>query len=597
MKNLGHIFLILITQTFTCCTQTDEIPYIAGPEEQTVPITIWAKESLMVKSSVPENFNDINFYVFDSYGNLESSLYSSGQNPVTIYMKKGVKSIAAIINLGQGCLNGVTTLPALREVTLDGITGSNGNMVLAGECVATVAGQPANITIPVQRVAAKFTFVFDKSQLDPATSIMVTGISIKNTPLSVSLFSPNQPSINKIDHSGTYLSGYPLEPSSHDAAVPLYVAENMQGTIGANSDPRNKHPGISENLCTYIEVTAQYNSPYKTGEVRFRSFPGLNNTNNYDIVRGRHYMETIIFKGSSIADITWRTDISGLNDVLYTITASASPQTGGYVTGAGQYGYGETPLLRAHANPQYEFAGWDKPLAPVSGSAHYNAIFNYVPIQEPDIKVTGITLTPANATLLKGETTRLTAVLTPSDATNKNITWSSSNSYVASVLPATGIITAHSPGSAIITALTEDGSFSAAASIQVYEQINVTTGKYPVTYYNPGTGLIDNCIIVIFARLDIPRPSNMYIVNTIGPAVQVNVLYGYMANGNSLSGSAQLYLDQIENNDYPWSRTNGHIVVNIQGPVSEEYIDQIMDSLIIEVIPGSIYINNWYINW
>jgi hypothetical protein len=597
MKNLVYKILIVVSQTLAGCTQTDDITHFAGSDEQTVPIKISVDGLSLVKSSVPENFNDFNFYVFDSYGNLESSLFSSGQNPVTIYMKKGVKSIAAIINLGQGSLNGVTTLAGLRQVELDGITGTNGNMVFAGECVATVTGEPANITIPVQRVAAKFTFLFDKSQLDPATSIVVTGINIKNTPSSVSLFLPNQPMINGIDHSGTYLSGYPLEPSSHDAAIPVYVAENLQGTIGSNSDPRHKHPGTSENLCTYIEVTAQYNSPYKTGEVRFRSFPGLNNTNNYDIVRGRHYMETIIFKGSSIADITWRTDISGLNDVLYNITASASPQAGGYVTGAGQYGYGETPLLQAHANPQYEFAAWDKPLAPVSGSAHYNAIFNYVPIQEPDIKVTGITLTPANATLLKGETTQLTATLIPSGATNKNISWSSSNSYVASVSPATGIITAHAPGSAIITALTEDGSFSASATIRVYEQLNVTIDKHPVIYHNPGTGVVDNGIIVIFARLDIPRPSDMNIVNTIRPAVQVNVLYSYTLNGNSLSGSAQLYLDQMDNNDIPSYRTNGHIVVNIQGPVSEDYIYQILDSLSIEVIPGSIYINNWYISW
>ena len=66
-------------------------------------------------------------------------------------------------------------------------------------------------------------------------------------------------------------------------------------------------------------------------------------------------------------------------------------------------------------------------------------------------KVTAITVTPTEMTLtVGGATGTITATITPSDATNKSITWSSSNTGVATV--ANGTVTPVAAGTATITA-------------------------------------------------------------------------------------------------------------------------------------------------
>lgn len=88
------------------------------------------------------------------------------------------------------------------------------------------------------------------------------------------------------------------------------------------------------------------------------------------------------------------------------------------------------------------------------------------------IEVTGITL-PANLNLKYGKSSQLTAVVSPDNATNKNIIWSSSDTNIVQV-DANGKVTAQNIGNAIITAQTEDGNFRANCNINVsYEPIYI----------------------------------------------------------------------------------------------------------------------------
>jgi len=68
--------------------------------------------------------------------------------------------------------------------------------------------------------------------------------------------------------------------------------------------------------------------------------------------------------------------------------------------------------------------------------------------------------------LLVGGTHTLVATITPDNATNKTITWSSSKPAIASV-DAAGKVTTKAAGTTIITATTEDGGFKATATITV----------------------------------------------------------------------------------------------------------------------------------
>ena len=92
---------------------------------------------------------------------------------------------------------------------------------------------------------------------------------------------------------------------------------------------------------------------------------------------------------------------------------------------------------------------------------------------EEHIAVAGVTLDQTTLTLAKGEDAQLTATVTPADADNKNVTWTSSNTAVAAV-DNTGKVTATGKGTATITVTTEDGSYTATCAVTVEEHIAVT---------------------------------------------------------------------------------------------------------------------------
>ena len=82
------------------------------------------------------------------------------------------------------------------------------------------------------------------------------------------------------------------------------------------------------------------------------------------------------------------------------------------------------------------------------------------------VPVTGITLNKTSTTIVVGNSETLTATVLPANATNKSVTWSSGNTGVATV-NSSGVVTAVSAGTAIITVETADGSRKATCTINV----------------------------------------------------------------------------------------------------------------------------------
>lgn len=93
------------------------------------------------------------------------------------------------------------------------------------------------------------------------------------------------------------------------------------------------------------------------------------------------------------------------------------------------------------------------------------------------IKATEVKLNKATLSLLKGQTSTLTATVNPSNATNKAVTWNSTNTKVATV-DANGKITAIAAGTTDITCTTNDGSKKIAiCKVTVTNPIAVTSVK------------------------------------------------------------------------------------------------------------------------
>lgn len=81
------------------------------------------------------------------------------------------------------------------------------------------------------------------------------------------------------------------------------------------------------------------------------------------------------------------------------------------------------------------------------------------------VPVTGVTLNASAGELTIGGSVTLTATVSPGDATNPAVTWSSSAPTVASVT--NGVVTALTAGSAVITVTTVDGGYTASYNLTV----------------------------------------------------------------------------------------------------------------------------------
>jgi hypothetical protein len=82
------------------------------------------------------------------------------------------------------------------------------------------------------------------------------------------------------------------------------------------------------------------------------------------------------------------------------------------------------------------------------------------------VLVNGVSLSAYTAEIETGATFPLEAYVSPADATNKGVTWSSSNLGTATVSD-NGEVTGISAGGAIITATTDDGGYTASCIVMV----------------------------------------------------------------------------------------------------------------------------------
>jgi len=95
------------------------------------------------------------------------------------------------------------------------------------------------------------------------------------------------------------------------------------------------------------------------------------------------------------------------------------------------------------------------------------------------VAVTGVTLNQSSLSLTESDTATLTAIVLPSNATNKAVSWSSSNSNIATV--SNGEVTAVSVGTATITVTTSDKGKTANCAVTVTPIVTPTTGTFTVT--------------------------------------------------------------------------------------------------------------------
>lgn len=210
----------------------------------------------------------------------------------------------------------------------------------------------------------------------------------------------------------------------------------------------------SQNLSAHVKVTAK-----QAGTVEIKAITGSGRMDTHMIT-----VEPLVPVEKITLDSEMTFTTSGLHELEYTIEpANASIQdleweSTDEAVAKVQYSSGRY-VLYAYKNGTTTITATVTDGSGVTASCEVTVNINY-PVQ-------GISLNHDAKTFTKaGETLQLTATIYPDSATNKTVTWKSSDEKVATV-DESGLVTAVGNGTADITATTEDGNFKATCQVTV----------------------------------------------------------------------------------------------------------------------------------
>lgn len=219
------------------------------------------------------------------------------------------------------------------------------------------------------------------------------------------------------------------------------ILEKIEGTTAYISEGGTAASDAAHGYCGIFTTNVSNISSRNAG---FLGYVYLGSTNPGSLsisARSNYYTDEDV-------TVSWNTPA---NTTSYGFTLRYNPKSGAdlidhYVTGnsynIGKLGTGNYRL-------------WMKPYN-ANGTGGTAVYVDFSVTKRPVTYVTGITLNKSSLSLKTGQTATLTASVSPGNATNKNVTWTSSNTGVASV--SNGTVKAVSAGSATITAKAADGS-------------------------------------------------------------------------------------------------------------------------------------------
>ena len=138
------------------------------------------------------------------------------------------------------------------------------------------------------------------------------------------------------------------------------------------------------------------------------------------------------------------------------------------------------------------------------------------------VPVTSVKLNTETLELFTSNTATLTATVEPSDATNKNVTWSSDKPEVATV--ENGKVTAKAAGTATITVTTEDGEKTATCTVKVTDPVyDMTTDTTALDFGSAYTGYTQPAAQTVTVKntgnqpvtLNQPSSTNSFVVGNL----------------------------------------------------------------------------------
>lgn len=158
------------------------------------------------------------------------------------------------------------------------------------------------------------------------------------------------------------------------------------------------------------------------------------------------------------------------------------------------------------------------------------------------VNVQSVSLNKATHTMKVDETVQLTPTISPSDATNKEVTWTASNSNCTVV---NGLVTAKAQGECVITCKTVDGNKTATCTITVNANVEIPTSLITdglVSHYDMTRELSNGKIKDLHGGLDITLDTNYVVyengyIATIDGGIQTNYVSSAVAPKNTITNA------------------------------------------------------------
>ena len=306
--------------------------------------TISVSFSLLPESNSPTRANDpdedriadYNLFIFNAYGLLEEKVYVSSrqletENGVVTHhtrlMQNVPYTILAAANLGYELpCRTLAEAKAYRYHMAYPDEFSQG-LPMAAFLEEITVGDDSFLEIPLERLMARIELSIDRSQLQADVQFQVTDVRVGACPSSVQLIGPSKVS----GPQETFNRGYSKTGSEVSAlnegsgagmsrSVNVYLLENCQGDLLDNvltDSGKVFADGTYQNICSYIELKAEYHSPAhhtRVGDrILYRFYLG-ESLNNFDVFRNTWYRITVCPRGDGLGEDGWRVNKEALTD-------------------------------------------------------------------------------------------------------------------------------------------------------------------------------------------------------------------------------------------------------------------------------------------
>lgn len=327
MKQTILLFLLVLA----ACTREQ------GPASP-IAIILDPQGSFATRAGDPDDtrITDYNLYIFNAFGVLEERVFVPARSLRlvdgkvqyrTTLLRDVPYTLVAAANLGYELP--FHTLEEAREYRYHMAYPdeySQGLPMVAFREGMT-PGDDGVLEVPLERLMARIELKIDRSRLLSNIEFKVTDVKIGACPSSVQLAGPSRISGKQESFSRGYaktgMEVSALNEGSGDGmsrSIYVYLLENCQGDLLENVQTDSGKvftDGTYQDICSYIEIKAEYHSPsHHTGvgdRLVYRFYLG-ENRNNFDVVRNTWYRITVCPTGDGLSEDSWRVNKAALTD-------------------------------------------------------------------------------------------------------------------------------------------------------------------------------------------------------------------------------------------------------------------------------------------